>query len=159
MLKNKLLFLALFTLLVNPILADENPNISIKDAWISEAPPNISVLAAYAHIHNLSAEAQTLLSVASPDFSKVEIHLSKIVNETAKMEKQEALNIPANSALELTPGAYHLMLFDPNKTFESGDTITLNFSFSDDSFVSVPVTVRKRNNKKHKNNHEHHHHH
>ena len=159
MIKNKLLFLALFTLFINSILADENPSISINDAWISEAPPTVSVLAAYAHIHNLSSEAQTLLSVASPDFSKAEIHLSKIVNETAKMEKQEALNIPANSTLELTPGAYHLMLFDPNKTFKAGDTTTLDFSFADDSFVSVHATVRKRNNTKHKNNHEHHHHH
>lgn len=157
MLKNKLLFIALFTLFIYPVLADENSDISINDAWISEAPPTVSILAAYAHIHNSSSEPRTLVSVTSSAFSSVELHLSKVINETATMEEQEVLTVPANSSIELTPGGYHLMLIEPKNIFKAGDIIMLDFRFADGSLISVSATVKKRNSSSH--THEHHHHH
>ena len=157
MLKNKLLFLTIFILYIHSVQADENLNISINDVWISEAPPTVSVLAAYAQIHNPLSESKSLVAVSSPAFSKVELHLSKVVNETATMEKQESLIIPAKSIMELAPGSYHLMLFEPEKIFKAGDTTALDFRFADGTSISVSATVRKRNNNSH--HHEHHHHH
>ena len=87
MLKSKLALLALYIILFNPVLADENASISINDVWISEAPPTVSVLAAYAHIHNAGLQPKTLVSVSSDAFKKIELHLSKVINDTAKMEK------------------------------------------------------------------------
>lgn len=157
MLKNKLLFLMLFIFSINYVLADKKPEVSIDDVWISEAPPTASVLAAYAHIHNPTPNVQTLVSVNSPAFSKAELHLSKVINGIATMEKQESLSIPANSTIKLTPGAYHLMLFQPDKSYKAGDMIVLSFRFSDGTSVSVSATVKKRNNTEHEHHHQHHH--
>lgn len=157
--KNKLLFLTLFFFSINYVLADENPGISIDNVWISEAPPTAPVLAAYAHIHNPTSKAQTLVSVSSPAFSKIELHLSKVVNGTSTMEKQTSLTIAANSNMELAPGAYHLMLFDPDKPYKSGEIVALNFIFSDGTFVSVTAKVKKRSNTTTNHDHDHEQHH
>jgi periplasmic copper chaperone A len=149
------LFLILGLFLSNPLFAEENKNIQISNAWISEAPPTVSVLAAYATIQNLSEQEQTLISVSSPFFSKAELHLSKVINEMATMEKQKSLMIPAKDAVELSPGAYHLMLFDPEIPLKAGDTIIIDFTFTDGSSSTAEAIVKKRNN----SGHEHHHHH
>lgn len=155
MLKNKILFLITQLFFLNSVFANENNSIKIMQAWISEAPPTVSVLAAYAHIQNMTQESKTLVSVSSPAFTKTELHLSKVINDTATMEKQDSLIIPANSTIKLSPGAYHLMLFNTKVQLKSGDTIELNFSFSDGSLIPAIATVKKRNN----GGHEHHHHH
>lgn len=157
MLKNKILFLITQLFFLNSVLANENNSIKIMQAWISEAPPTVSVLAAYAHIQNMTQKSKTLVAVNSPTFTKTELHLSKVVNDTATMEKQDSLIIPANSTVKLSPGAYHLMLFNPKAQLKSGDTIELSFSFADGSLIPAIATVKKRNSSSH--THEHHHHH
>ena len=152
---NKLLFIAAFLFFNNTVLADDNSNISITDVWISEAPPTVSILAAYADINNKTSDTVTLASVSSPDFKKIELHLSKVVNDTATMVKQDNLNIAADSIVKLSPGAFHLMLFEPEKPMKSGDTAVLEFKFTNGTSISVSADVKKRNS----SGHEHHHHH
>jgi periplasmic copper chaperone A len=150
--KIKLLFLLIGFFYSCLTFADENINLS--DVWISEAPPTVSVLAAYAKIQNNSPTAKTLTSVTSPNFSSVELHLSKVVNDMAIMEKQDTLIIPSESSIELSPGTYHLMLFNPKVALKAGDKTSINFTFADGTLSSAEAEVRKRNH----DGHEHHHH-
>jgi copper(I)-binding protein len=147
------LLLTASTLLFSCLLF-ANESITITEAWISEAPPTVSVLAAYAKIQNASTEAQTLISVTSPNFSKVELHLSKVVNEMAIMEKQDSLQISANGSVELSPGNYHLMLFNPKAPLKAGDTATITFNFVDGTSSTIEARVEKRKS----SGHEHHNH-
>jgi periplasmic copper chaperone A len=133
-----------------------NETIKINDAWISEAPPTVSILAGYAKIQNLSGKEQTLTSVSSPDFYKTELHLSKVIDGMATMEKQTSLEIPAKGSIELTPGSYHLMLFNPKSALKANDKVILNFNFSDGTSIVVEATVKKR--MLDGNDHHHHHH-
>ncbi len=138
---------------------NENVAVSFSDAWISEAPPTLSVLAGYANIHNASDKPITLISVSSPNFSKVEIHRSVLNGDMVSMEKQESLEIPAKNTLTLSPGDLHLMLFDPDKPLRSGDTATLNFSFSDGHNQTIEAKVERRTSHDHSSeDHSHHHH-
>jgi len=144
----------LHLLISSAAMANETNEINITDAWISEAPPTVSVLAAYAKIQNKSTVAKILSSVTSPLFSSIEIHLSKITDGMASMEKQTFLTIPAESSIELSPGNYHLMLFDPETPLEAGDNVTITFNFSDGSSKSVQAPVEKRKIEVH-NHHDH----
>jgi len=146
------LFLILSTL-TNLVSGKETQEIAISDAWISESPPTLSVLAGYATIHNKSSEIKMLTAVSSPVFSRVEIHLSKVTNGMASMQKQASLAIPAENSVEFSPGNYHLMLFDPERPLRAGDKATIVFTFSDGLSKSVQATVEKRNG----NGHSHHH--
>jgi periplasmic copper chaperone A len=152
--KNKLLFLSIS--LFYSCLTFATENITISDIWISEAPPTVSVLAAYAKIKNNSSVTQTLITVTSPNFSKVELHLSKVVNDMATMEKQDTLIIPAESSIELSPGAYHLMLFNPKTPLKAGDKTSINFTFADGISSTVEAIVKKRNHDVHDNHQDNH---
>jgi hypothetical protein len=154
--KIKLLLLA--STLFFSCFISANENIGITDIWISEAPPTVSILAAYATIQNTSNEAQTLITVTSPIFSKIELHLSKVIDDMATMEKQDSLIIPAQGSIQLSPGAYHLMLFDPEVPLKAGDSATITFTFADGTSNTVEATVEKRNNESHEHHHDHEHH-
>jgi periplasmic copper chaperone A len=156
---NKVNFLLLTTLFLQLLFSssaftNENAGIEISDAWISEAPPTMTILAGYVNIHNRSGDAMTLLTVSSPDFSKIEIHRSVIKDEMVSMEKQVSLEIPARETVKLSPGDFHLMLFDPEKPLRSGDTATLSFSFANGDTQTIEAKVKRRSS----DEHEHHHH-
>ncbi len=142
------------SLFLNSVFAKEIFEVDISEAWISEAPPTVSVLAGYAKIHNASDRPITLLTVSSPNFSKIEIHRSVLNGDMVSMEKQDSLEIPARSTIMLSPGDLHLMLFDPVKPLRSGDTATLNFSFSDGHNKTIEAKVERRSSE----DHSHHHH-
>ncbi|GJM04306.1 MAG: hypothetical protein DHS20C09_02970 [marine bacterium B5-7] len=151
-----LLFHQLFS---SSTFANESMKIVISDAWINEAPPTVSILAGYANIHNMSDKAITLLSVSSPDFSKIEIHRSVLNDDMVSMEKQESLAIPAKNTIKLSPGDLHLMLFDPDKPLRSGDTVALEFSFTDGHSLDIEAQVERRGSIEHNSeDHSHHHH-
>ncbi len=156
---NKVNLFLLITFLFQPffynsIFANESVEVDISDAWISEAPPTVSVLAGYANIHNASDKPITLLTISSPNFSKIEIHRSVLNGDMVSMEKQESLKIAVNKTIKLSPGDLHLMLFDPVKPLHSGDTATLNFSFSDGYNQTIEANVERRSSE----DHSHHHH-
>jgi len=153
-LSHKIKFLTLSLTLLFSCLISADENINISDIWISEAPPTVSILAAYARIENMSEEEQILISVSSSTFSKVELHLSEVIDGMATMKKQSSISIPAKDFVELSPGAYHLMLFNPEAPLKAGDSAIINFTFADGKSASVLATVKKRNN----DGHEHHHH-
>ena len=132
---------------------NENIKVSISDAWISEAPTIVSVLAGYANIHNPTNTSITLIDISSQDFSKIEIHRNVFNGEMVSMEKQESLEIPAKSTILLSPGDFHLMLFDPSKPLRSNDIVTLIFSFSNGHNETIDAKVKRR----HTEDHSHHH--
>lgn len=160
--KVNLLLLTTFifqSLFLNSVFAKEVFEIDISEAWISEAPPTISVLAGYANIYNASDRPISLLTVSSPNFSKIEIHRSVLNGDMVSMEKQDSLEIPENNSIVLSPGNLHLMLFDPDKPLRSGDTATLNFSFSDGHNQTIEAKVERRSSNDHSSeDHSHHHH-
>jgi len=154
---NKLVFFILLSLSYiapHSVFAKDVQDITITDAWISEAPPTVSTLAAYAKIINLSKQTKLLTSVSSPTFIRIELHLSKIVDGMAQMKKQDSLMIEAENSVALSPGAYHLMLFNPDRPLKAGDNAIIHFNFSDGSSSTIEVPVKKRNS----DGHSHHHH-
>ena len=148
-----ILFINFF--LTSSLFANNDQAIEIKDIWINEAPPTVSVLAAYGKIYNSSDKSIDLISASSPDFFRIEIHRSVIKGDIVSMEQQGSLSVPAGKTLTLSPGDYHLMLFEPAKTLRSGDKANLTLTFSNGSNISVEAMVKKRSNE----DHSHHHHH
>jgi copper(I)-binding protein len=148
---NLFLFAIFFSqiLFSSSAFTDGNVKVSISDAWVSEAPTNVSVLAGYANIHNPSNKLITLIAISSQNFSKIEIHRSVLNREIISMEKQESLEISAENTIKLSPGDFHLMLFEPNKPLRSGDTVTLNFLFSDGHIETIEAKVKRRDTEDH----------
>lgn len=130
-----------------------NDGIVVENIWINEAPPNVKVLAAYGKISNQSETDIILHTIISPNFKKVEIHQSIIKDDIAKMVKQDELIIAAQSTVVFEPGGMHLMLFNSESQLKSGNTVPLEFEFSNGEKNRVMAQVKKLSS-----SHHHHHH-
>jgi len=144
-----LIFFLFLFLNNNIVLAEKNMEINIADLWISEAPPTVSVLVAYVTLINNSEKPVSLVSVSCPLFSSIEIHRSIIKNGIASMQRHAALEIPSKSTIKLSPGDYHLMLFNPKMPLKIGDMPVFIFGFSDGTQIRVKANIIKRNNRAH----------
>lgn len=139
--RRRFLLLIVLTVLGTPTYAATT--LQVRDAWIQEAPPGASVLAAYLVIANAGAQSRVLLSVTSPDFAAVEIHTSQIINGTASMTQLKDLTIPAQGEQVLAAGATHLMLLRPKHALRAGDTARLRLHFSDATALDVTAKVMR----------------
>ena len=130
-------------LLTNSVLSAEN--IHVQNAWIREAPPAIKVMAGYLDIENSSDRALTLVSAESPEFERIEFHISQVKNGVTSMQQQEHIIIAPDSTLSFEPGAYHLMLFNHSVPMREGKRISIKLTFEDGKTLSFDAIVRRSN--------------
>ncbi|MDH5471496.1 MAG: copper chaperone PCu(A)C [Gammaproteobacteria bacterium] len=115
----------------------------VRNAWIPEAPPVTSVMAAFMSIENSSKRDIEIISISSRDFDRIEMHLSKEDNGIARMIPQATLTIPANGKLTLEHGSYHLMLYKPRRPLKDGDTSELVIKLDSGDSFKVEFTIEK----------------
>ncbi|MDH5425200.1 MAG: copper chaperone PCu(A)C [Gammaproteobacteria bacterium] len=130
-------------------------SLMIHSAWIPEMPPVSRVHAGFASFHNASDEDIEITAVSSADYASIEMHLSKQVDDMARMIPQKSLIVQANQMMTLKNGGYHLMLFKPQRKLIAGDSVRLTLELSDGKKQSFNATVKKSSEE---NNHQHHHH-
>jgi len=119
------------------------PGVSVKDAWIAEAPPVSKVMVAYMSIENSSEEDITIVKAESDSYSSIEFHETRYEDGMARMIRHDSLLIPANNHITLKRGGKHLMLFNPVKRLKAGDSITINLTTKDNVEKTIQVTVKK----------------
>ena len=136
-------YFAVILLLVYTSSIAQAHHLVVKNIWIPEAPPVSKVMAAFMVFQNRSDKDVNITEISSPDFDRVEMHLSVIIDGVAKMLPQKQLIVPAKGQLELKPGSYHLMLFNPEKALKSGDTATIDILMSDGNRFTVKAFVKK----------------
>lgn len=146
-----LLFLA--TLITIDAFADDG--LEIGDAWIAEAPPVARVMAAYMEIENETGQDRQAVAMQCEAFERAEFHRSVEKEGIASMEHLSVLEIAADSELELTPGGYHIMLFNPADRLLAGDKTRCSMEFDNGQSIAFELEVRKASHE----DHSHHHHH
>lgn len=129
--------------------------LKIEDAWLAEAPPVSKVMAAYMEIENDSQQERQAVAMDCKDFARAEFHRTIEKDGIASMQHQQVLNIPADSELELKPGGYHVMLFEPGRRLLAGDSTGCRMDFDDGTTIEFELVVKKATS----TDHSHHHHH
>lgn len=127
---------------VTSFSAQAADKLQVKDAWIPEMPPVSRVLAGFAQFVNPTSKPIEIVSLSSPDFNSIEMHLSKEVKGMARMIPQKSLTVQANDKLTLKHGSYHLMMFNPVKRFKAGDVVTINAELANGEKLSFNAVVR-----------------
>lgn len=125
------------------------PTMDVTDSWVREAPPTSRVLAAYMQITNLTDSELTVTGITSPDFEAAELHRTVVEDGVARMLPVPELVIPAHGNITLEPGGLHLMLFDPARPLQQGDTVTLVLHRSDDICITLSVPVLRSTGSEH----------
>ena len=111
--------------------------LAIDDAWIRSGPPNSKTFAGYLKFTNTSYTEISIKELKSNAFEKIEMHSSFTEDGISSMKKLNALEIPANSTLNLKPGGYHLMLNSPNKMIKESDLIELMIYFEVEGSIKI----------------------
>ena len=111
--------------------------LAIDDAWIRSGPPNSKTFEGCLKFTNTSSTEISIKELKSNAFEKIEMHSSLTEDGISSMKKLNALEIPANSTLNLKPGGYHLMLNSPNKMIKESDLIELMIYFETEGSIKI----------------------
>ncbi len=112
----------------------------ISDARVIQPPPGSSVAAAYFTIKNPGTEPLIITDANGDIAKKVEVHLSFVENDVARMQKQESVTIAAGESLEFKHGSFHIMLMGLNEKLEAGNSIDLQLNTSAGEIdILVPI--------------------
>ena len=99
----------------------------VFDVWVKTTIPGSTVSAAYMHIK--SATPMKLVKVESQAAGIAEIHDMRMNAGVMEMNAMDAVDIAANTLVELKPGGMHVMLMKVKKPINKGDKVPLKLTF------------------------------
>ena len=116
--------------------------IKITDAYIPQ-PASPDVATAYFTVTDVGSKGDVLLSATSKPASQASLmqESESGANADTMTDITGGLSIPANGAVELGPGGYHLMLTNPASTLRAGETVVLALRFKNSGTVTLKVPV------------------
>jgi len=123
--------------------ASKAAGVSVRDAWIRETPPGITMMAGYMELRNNTSRSQVLVAARSPDFETVMIHRTIVKDGMASMVHASQIEIAPNASLLFAPRGDHLMLLNPKRTLRAGDPVVINLEFRGGLVLPVAFEVRK----------------
>ena len=123
--------------------ATEEAGVSVRDAWVREAPPGVAMMAGYMVVQNNTSRSQVLVAASSSGFESVTIHRTVVKDGKAGMVHASQVELGRSASLVFAPGGYHLMLMNPKRTLRAGDPVVINLEFRGGLVLPVAYEVRK----------------
>jgi periplasmic copper chaperone A len=139
-LRRRLLALVVLCGATAPLLAAE-PGVSVRDAWARATPPDAGVAAVYLTIAG-GAQADRLVSAATPRAEMTQIHEVTESGGMARMRPTDGVDIPAGKTVVLAPQGLHLMLMNLAQPLVAGERFVVTLTFAKAGKVDVQVEVR-----------------
>lgn len=126
-----------------PALAGQD-GLKVTKAWIRSAPATLKTHGGYLSIANEGGDAKELIAATSGNYERVELHMSRVTDGVATMQRLESVEIPAGGKVEFSPGGMHLMLIGPKAAVAEGATVPLRFSFRSGEEIAVEAVVASK---------------
>lgn len=133
------------------------PALTVRGAWIPEAPPTARVQAAYMELVNTGTAPVVVVGGQSPEFTQVEMHRTVQAGGGARMEPQAELRVEPGTTLSLAPGGLHLMLIEPRRRLVAGDKVDVELLIKDGGPARASAEVRRTAPTPAMDEHRHHH--
>ena len=136
------LMLAFFMVLFGA-QAEAKEELVVHGAWVREAPPNAQTIAGYAIFKNNGAKSVELVSLNSPDFERVEFHVTTLEKGMMRMKHLESVLLKPGEQMEFEPGGRHLMLTGPKRRLRVGDIVSIKIGIVDGRVIEIEMPVKK----------------
>jgi copper(I)-binding protein len=117
-------------------------DLKVRSAWIREATPGASALAAYGIFENTGAKPLRITKIETAAAAMAMIHETLVENGVAEMRMVSDLDLAAGGKLKLAPGGKHLMLSGLKSLPKVGDQIIIEFTDAAGCVTSAPFKVR-----------------
>ena len=114
--------------------------IKIENAYTRATAPGQQVAGGFMKIEN-KGTADQLVSASSPVAGEVQLHEMSMDGNVMKMRQVKDIAVPANGAVELKPGGYHLMFLNLKGPFNAGQTVPVKLKFAKAGEVEVKLPV------------------
>ncbi len=136
------------SLVLLPIVAllagcDASPaEVEVSRAWARAAAAGQETGGVFLTIRNRGGSSDRLVGGSSPAAQSVEIHTMSMDGAVMRMRRQQAVDIPAGTSVELAPGGTHLMLVGLKAPLNQGKTIPVSLAFEKAGLKHIEVRVR-----------------
>lgn len=102
-------------------------------------------LAGYVQLKAHGQADRKLVAASSPDFETVMLHESTTDEEgRSSMQHRSEIPLAAGSTVVFEPGGLHLMLMQPQRSLNVGESIPITLQFADGEVLEVLFEVRAR---------------
>ena len=137
------IFLSLVMVMASVYASDEVKlgNLKLEDAYARATVPAQKVGGAFLSIENKGA-ADKLIGASSAVAKEVQLHTMSMEGNVMRMREVKVIEIPANGAIKLQPGGFHLMLIDLKGQLKAGDQIPVKLKFEKAGEVEVKFHVK-----------------
>jgi periplasmic copper chaperone A len=102
-------------------------DVEVVAPWTRATVRLLKVSSAYMELR--SAQGATLVGASSPVAGSVELHEMRMEGDLMKMRLVPRLPLPAGKSVALTPGGYHLMLYDLKQQLQEGTRVPIRLEF------------------------------
>ncbi|MDD3353519.1 MAG: copper chaperone PCu(A)C [Zoogloea sp.] len=119
----KIAGLALASLSVSAVQAAD---LEVTQPWVRGTVASQRATGAFMQLN--SKGGVTLVGVASPAASVVELHEMVMDKDVMKMRPVPRLDVLPGKPLELKPGSYHVMLIDLKKPLAKGEVVPITLT-------------------------------
>lgn len=123
--------------------AGKAEGVSVRDAWIREAPPGAAMMAGYLELRNSTPRPQVLTAASSTGFESVSLHRTVVRDGMAGMEHLSQIEFAPNASLIFAPGGNHLMLMNPKQALRAGDAVVIKLEFRGGLVLPATFAVRR----------------
>jgi periplasmic copper chaperone A len=113
--------------------------VKVEDGWARATVQGQKAPVAFMKL--TAPQATRLVAVSTPVAGVAEVHEMKMDGNVMKMRAMAGLDLPANQAVELKPGSYHLMLMDLKAPLLKDSSIALTLTFKDAKGVEIKQQV------------------
>lgn len=120
--------------------ADASSVMVMKAYARASATPGADSGAAYVSLM-VHGEADRLVGVTTPAAKMAALHRTVEADGVMKMEHVDGIDVPANGAIKMKPGGYHIMLMGLAAPLKEGDEIDLVLTFEKAGEVKVKAKV------------------
>jgi periplasmic copper chaperone A len=115
----------------------------ISQAWSRATPSGAKVAGGYLTIENKGSSPDRLVGGSGNVAGKLEVHEMTTENGVMKMRPLEkGLVIEPGKTVKLTPGGYHLMMFDLKNPLKQGDKVPVTLEFEKAGKVTLSLDVQ-----------------
>jgi copper(I)-binding protein len=135
----------LAALLAAPARAQEVKagDLVITQAWSRATPNGAKIGSGYLTIENKGTTADRLIGGSADVAGKLEVHEMAMNNGVMTMRPlDKGLTIDPGKTVKLSPGGYHLMLFDLKSPLKQGDKLPVTLEFEKAGKVNLSLDVQ-----------------
>jgi copper(I)-binding protein len=123
-----------------PVAAAHDAGVAVSHAWARATAANAMAGGAFLTL-TATHDADKLVGVSSPVAKSVALHETVNDKGVMKMLPVPVLDLPADTAVTLKPGSYHIMLMGLHHQLKQGDSFPLTLTFEHAKPQTVSVTI------------------